>query len=156
MTAGRPARKKGATRIKTYVGTCRRCESHGVTIRSSYGICVDCYPDVQRLGHHKYYPSIWEHKQLESVGPRVRAAVWRNARKKLRDICGMTTLSEWLGVERLEVYVDDAPVWMTIAAVRVLGYIGVVTATRADDEFGHHPFDLERIRRLVEQARANG
>jgi hypothetical protein len=146
------ARARGTPRIKPYVGDCRRCEAANVLIRSSYGLCAECYPEVQAATQMDYYPRIWTIEQAREADTKTRGAVWRRTRKLLRYSFGMTTLAEWLEVKPIALHVNEADERLLVAAVRILGYLGWLTSRRAEDEFREVPVDRERIARLVQQA----
>jgi hypothetical protein len=145
-------RKRGSPRIKAYVADCRRCDAKGITIRSSYGLCQTCYHEVQDGTQQEYYPKIWTLEQAEKADAATKGKVWRRTRKILRYAFGMTTIAEWLHVQPIDLYVEDADDHILVAAVRIMGYLGWVISRRAEDEFTDCPIDPAKIEMLVRQA----
>lgn len=104
------------------------------------------------MTQQEYYPKVWTRQQVAALDAKQKGVVWRRTRKILRYAFGMTTLAEWLGVNPIDVHVNDADDRMITASIRIMGYLGWVIYRRATDEFTEYPIDLDRIARLVAQA----
>lgn len=125
-------------------------------IRTSYGLCQDCYDEVQRDTQQDYYPKVWTVAQAAGLDAASKGKIWRRTRKILRYSFGMTTLAEWLQLKPIDLYVNEADDRLLVASIRILGYLGYVTSRRRVDELTAYPLSVERIHALVEQAFSSG